>query len=141
MSHPQLPYTYESPLFVKLSSLPLLLLLVFVFADLKEFSAMWAKGGAVFRSVILLIATGWVAALGEVFVRKTVFTEEGIRHRTRLGTSYFKQYGQVVSFDEASTVRVVFDDGSKIKFEGGEARKVSAVLLLKAPHARHALRA
>ena len=133
MSQPKLPYTYESPLFVKLSSLPLLLLPVFVLA---EFSAMWAKGGPLFRSVVLLIATGWVAALGEVFVRKTVFTEEGVKHRTRLGTSYFKRYGQVVSFNEATAVRLVFDDGSKIKFDGGEAGKVFTVLFWKAPHAR-----
>jgi|SRR3712207_2882752 len=141
MSHPKLPYTYESPLFVKLSSLPLLLLLpAFLLADLKGFSAMWANGGALFRSVVLLVATGLVAALGEVFVRKTVFTEEGVRHRTRLGTSYFKNYAQVVSFDETTPVRVVFDDGLKIKFDGADARNARDILFWKAPQARPWLR-
>lgn len=141
MSHPKLPYTYQSPLSVKLSSFSLLLLPVFVLTNLREFSAMWAHSGALFRSVMLMVATGLVTALGEVFVRKTVFTEEGIEHRTRLGTRYFKHYSEVVSFTDAATVRVVFDNGRGIKFEGGEAWQVTAILLRKAPGALPARRA
>lgn len=136
MNHRQLPYTYKSPLFVKLFSLPLLMVTVFVLADLKGLAVGWSLGGALFRSAVLLIVTGLVAALGEVYVRRTVFTEEGVRHRTRLGASYFKSYGQVVSFNKAATVRVVFDDGRKIKFVGGEAQEVFTILFREAPHAR-----
>src|ERR1044072_2416903 len=141
MSPPKLPYTYKSPLFVKISSLPLLLLPLFVLTNLREFAAMWANSGALFRSIILLVATGLVAALGEVFVRKTVFTGEGIEHRTRLGTRYFKRYDQVASFTQTTTVRVVFDDGRRIKFEGGDTLNVSAVLVRKVPNARPSRRA
>lgn len=135
MSQMQLPYTYKSPLFVKISSLPLLLLTIFLLANPRELAAMWTHGGALFRSILLLVVTGIFAALGEVFVRKTVLTAEGIEHRTRLGTRYFKHYSQVVSFTQTTTVRVVFDDGRRIKFSGGETWKVVAVLVRNVPHA------
>jgi hypothetical protein len=132
MKNLDLPYTHAYPPVAKILTTSTLLLFLIPLLFPGETIQVWKQSNWILRAVLLLACAGIPISACEIWLQRTVFTREGIDHRSKFGGRYFKSYAEVESFSANNPgIRVTFEDGRKLYFRGYNAWKVMSILQAK----------
>lgn len=99
----------------------------------------WQESSWLFRMVMITTAIGISVGGAGILFEKTVFTETGIKHRTKSLREMSKPYSDIESlvYDSQSlgrpeSLEIIFADSSKIIITGGQADLGMIIEILKA---------
>ena len=129
----EIPYTAKAPWFIRVMGSPLIFLWIyFIFISPSSLAEGWQSGNWLARLGFIFLFTVLPLCMLSVFLTKTTFDNDGIKHRNLLGMTKLRNYHDIVEikgFEEH--IKITFSDNTSIKIWMGEANIGRVLRIMK----------
>jgi uncharacterized membrane protein len=141
MSETPLPYVAKAPWYIRTFVFGGLIFTITVLwlATTPTAFQFWQESPWLFRVVMIMTAIGISIGVAGILLEKTIFTETGIKHRTKFLRKISRPYSDIRSlvYDSQSlgrpeSLEILFADSNKVFITGGQANLGIIIEILKA---------